>query len=340
MKAFAKKLLQMEQEEQTLRQDIINRGELMAGYHPELRAVHEQQVAWVQNTVKEKGWPTLKTIGDDGYDALFMVALNGISQPEFMRYACQQFQKSKDTASKIYYAHLVDRIAYFERKPQVYGTQWDINAIGETVLWPVEEPLTMDSRRKGMGLEPFEELDFALVELDLGQGLKRLIGQYDFIYQSKWITPDNPQALRVLEALTTYESGAIMGFSYSLSHYMGTLSERRDNIDLLMPLQHKEAFDQFIQEEEHTVVTKGLKHGTYALKDDLGFVHITVTFVPFEEGEEDWVVGGINMPLGLATAHTANGWLLTAKALLAARKMGLMTLNQQQEGVLSALIVD
>lgn len=340
MKAFAKKLLQMEQEEQALRQDIIDRGELMAGYHPELRAVHQQQVTWVQNTVKEKGWPTLKTIGDEGYDALFMVALNGISQPEFMRSACEQFQKAKDGASKVYYAHLVDRIAYFERKPQIYGTQWDINAIGETVLWEVQNPESLDERRKSMGLEPFEELDFALVELDLGQGLKRLIGQYDFIYQTKWLTAIDSESARVFEALTAYDSGAIMGFSYSLSHYMGTLPERRDNIDLLMPLQHKEAFDQFIQEEEHTVVTKGLKHGIYALKDDLGFIHIAVTFVPFEEGEEDWVVGGINMPLGLATTHTANGWLLTPKALLRARKMGLMTLDQQQEGVLSALTVD
>lgn len=340
MKAFAKKLLQMEQEEQALRQAIITRGELMAGYHPELRAAHEEQVTCVQNAIKEKGWPSAKTIGDDGYDALFMVALNGISQPEFMRYACEQFQKAKDGASKVYYAHLVDRIAYFERKPQVYGTQWDINVIGETVLWAVDHPESLNDRRKTMGLEPFEDLDFALVELDLGQGLKRLIGQYDFIYQTKWLMPVDPQVSRLFEALADYDSGAIMGFNYCLSHYMGTLPERRDNIDLLMPLQHKEAFDQFIQEEEHTLVTKGLKHGTYALKDDLGFIHIAVTFVPFEEGEEDWVVGGINMPLGLAATHTANGWLLTAKALLAARKMGLMTLDQTQEGVLSALTVD
>lgn len=323
MKAFAKQLMDMEVAEASLRERLLSEGALSAGYHPELRALHEEQADKAAAVVADKGWPTAKALGWDAYDALFMVALNAISRPEWMRRAYLGFSEAKDDMSKGYAAYLSDRIAYFERRPQRYGTQWDVTVEGETVLWPVVEPEGLDQRRAQVGLDAFEELDFSLVELDLGQGLKRVLGQYDFMYQVGWLCPSHGDIRRLMRLLSDYSSGGLMGPDYSQQHYQGTLSEHKGPMDMVMPLQHKDAFEAFLRDEGHTVIAKGLKHGTYALKDDQGYLELKVYFIAFVEGEGGWCLEGFEGHLDAAQCHTVNGWLMSESSLQRGRSLSL-----------------
>lgn len=321
MKNFARDLIEMESEEATLRESLLEAGALKSGYQPELRHLHEVQVARVQDQVKSLGWPSIKAVGEDAYDALFMIALNAISRPDFMRAALKAFGGAKDAMSRGYAAYLEDRIAYFERRPQTYGTQWDVTVEGETVLWPVMTPQEMNLRRAKAGLDTFEELDFSILELNLGQGLKRAMGQYDFLYEVGWLTPICPSLVRLLKALGPYTSGGLLGPAYAQAHYEGTLGAYDKAIDIVMPLQHKEAFEAFLKEEGHTIVAKGLKRGTYALKDDAGYFEIVVNYLAFTESEAGWVVEGLGATIMDLQVHTANGWLMSESSLQIGRSL-------------------
>jgi len=54
------------------------------------------------------------------------------------------------------YAHLYDRVAWNERRPQRYGTQGRCAAKLRWEPKPLEEPARVDERRKTVGLEPMK----------------------------------------------------------------------------------------------------------------------------------------------------------------------------------------
>jgi hypothetical protein len=315
----------------------MNRGELFAGYHPEMRALHEKNAVFMMNYVKKNEWPDFKKLSEDAAEALFMVIIHAISMPDFMREAYLNYNTKTDKRTKNYVAHISDRIAFFERKAQLYGTQWDINLIGETVLWNVENEENLNIRRKELGMDAFEEIDFALIEMDLGMGLKRQIGQYHFLYQTKWLSPADSSIKRLLHFYSTYESGFIMGPKYSTAHYLNELTSRTGNIDILLPAQHKDAFDQFNEVNNVTTIQKGLKYGTYALKDETGFLHFDVIFIEFTEGENNWELGATKLDIAEATEHTTNGWILTPEAILKAHALKWTSLENGTIEQLKAL---
>jgi hypothetical protein len=49
---------------------------------------------------------------------------------------------------------LTDRIAFYEGRPQRYGSQWDVEDDGTHVLWELESPAQLDDLWKSVGLDP------------------------------------------------------------------------------------------------------------------------------------------------------------------------------------------
>lgn len=108
--------------------------------------------------VREIGWPTAASVGDDGAQAAFVILQHS---PELA------FQKSMlphirhETINRRLpiecYALLQDRILVRERKPQIYGsqakpvTEWKD---GIPVLEPIEDEANVDKRRAELGLDP------------------------------------------------------------------------------------------------------------------------------------------------------------------------------------------
>ncbi|WP_371825879.1 DUF6624 domain-containing protein [Nonomuraea turcica] len=72
---------------------------------------------------------------------------------ELMRQAVE-----KDEADPSDLAYLVDRVRVAEKKPQVYGTQWETDPQGN---WrprtPIENEAEVDERRADVGLKPIKE---------------------------------------------------------------------------------------------------------------------------------------------------------------------------------------
>ncbi|MDP4507515.1 hypothetical protein Q9G87_36470 [Nonomuraea sp. G32] len=64
----------------------------------------------------------------------------------------------KDEADPSDLAYLVDRVRVAEKKPQVYGTQWETDPQGN---WrprtPIENEAEVDERRADVGLKPIKE---------------------------------------------------------------------------------------------------------------------------------------------------------------------------------------
>jgi hypothetical protein len=93
-------------------------------------------------------------------DAAWLVVQHAIGEPAFQREMLVRLEAEVDAgqlpAARV--AMLDDRIRAFEGRPQRYGSQVDWDEQGELNPWPpVEEPATVDDRRREVGLPPLAE---------------------------------------------------------------------------------------------------------------------------------------------------------------------------------------
>lgn len=149
-------LLHMAEAETRLRQQLALSGELFAGYHPDMRALHEANARDLELAVDDEGWPSAAEIGDDAVEAAFLIALHAISRPSFQR-RCLTLMKSAANRGEIPRRHpatLEDRIRAMEGRPQIYGTQLDWDDDGHLVPLPIENEAEVDRRRAQVGLAP------------------------------------------------------------------------------------------------------------------------------------------------------------------------------------------
>jgi hypothetical protein len=70
-------------------------------------------------------------------------------------------------------AMLEDRIAFFEGRPQKYGTQFDWTENGELVPWAIEDEEGVDERRRAVGLPPLAENSRRIRESTQREGERR-----------------------------------------------------------------------------------------------------------------------------------------------------------------------
>ncbi|MBR9973006.1 hypothetical protein KEC16_14875 [Magnetospirillum sp. J10] len=146
----------MAEADRRLRQQLALSGELFAGYHPDMRVLHETNARELELAVDDEGWPSNAEIGEDGTEAAFLIALHAISRPSFQR-RCLTLMKSAANRGDIPARHpaiLEDRIRAFEGRPQLYGTQLDWDDDGHLIPLPIENEEAVDSRRAKVGLPP------------------------------------------------------------------------------------------------------------------------------------------------------------------------------------------
>ena len=140
------------------RQELVARGELFDGYHPEMEAVHLGNALDLSDLLDVEGWPRQSEVGPDAAQAAWIVAVHAIGLPDFQR-RCLRLLSDAATvgeASAEHQAKLYDRICYNEWRPQRYGTQFDWDEQGKLAPWPIVEAETVDARRVAVGLGPLE----------------------------------------------------------------------------------------------------------------------------------------------------------------------------------------
>jgi hypothetical protein len=152
-------LLAMAAEDASVRAELAATGELFRGYAPRMEDVHRRNARALLAIVREYGWPGASLVGQDAMHAAWIVLQHAIGEPDVQR-GCLPILRAaaaRGDATGAQVAYLEDRIAFFERRPQRYGTQFDWDAQGMLSPWPIEDPDGVDARREAVGLPPLAD---------------------------------------------------------------------------------------------------------------------------------------------------------------------------------------
>lgn len=152
-------LLALAELDRVTRARLAADGALFGGYHPEMRAVHEQNAEALSDILDQHGWPTAAQAGEDGAEAAWLVAQHAISLPDFMRRCLALLQAAVKAGQAPGWraAMMLDRIRVFEGAPQLFGTQFDWDEEGRMSPAPIAEPDAVDERRAEVGLPPLSQ---------------------------------------------------------------------------------------------------------------------------------------------------------------------------------------
>jgi hypothetical protein len=150
-----RQLLEMVAADNKLRSELAADGSLFQGYHPRMQALHDAHAVRLA-LILDQGWPGEPQVGKDGAEAAWLIVQHAIAQPELQRRALKMLKEAvlRREASPVHAAMLEDRIRCFEGQRQLFGTQFDWDASGELSPLPIDEPETVDVRRRAIGLGP------------------------------------------------------------------------------------------------------------------------------------------------------------------------------------------
>lgn len=153
-------LLSMQHEDRRVLQELVDNGELgTVEYHPKIREIHERNNARIKGIIKQYGWPGLSLVGKEGAEAAWLIVQHAVLDAKFMG-SCLgllgQAIKSGEAEGK-HFAYLQDRVLTMSGRPQIYGTQHDVDEDGIAFPLPIENPIEVDNLRKEMGLGALAE---------------------------------------------------------------------------------------------------------------------------------------------------------------------------------------
>jgi uncharacterized protein DUF6624 len=170
--ALREELLALEAEDIRVRAQLLEEGLLGDGYQPRMREVHERNAARLKEIVAAHGWPRRSIVGADGSHAAWRIVQHAIGDPDFQRSCVAPIEKAiaDGEAPLAQLAFLVDRIRFFEGRPQLYGTQFDWDENGEMNPWPIEDAEHVDERRAAAGLNTIAERTQQIRELAAREG--------------------------------------------------------------------------------------------------------------------------------------------------------------------------
>ncbi len=165
---IAKELIHLKHSDLELREGLLKEGTLYDGYHPEMEECHILNGNRLHQIIEQIGWPNQSKVGIDGAEAAWLILQHAISLPDLQRDSLPllEVEMKKDEIQPYQYAHLLDRIRFFERKPQRFGTQLDWDEHGDMSPWKLESEENVNTLREKVGLPPLEvEVERIRIEL-------------------------------------------------------------------------------------------------------------------------------------------------------------------------------
>lgn len=142
-----------------LRDKLVRSGQLGEGYNEEMEALHTKNAKILNDIVDTIGYPTIDKVGKEASAAAWLVIQHSIGQPGFMKKCVELLNTAvnENKAEPIHLAYLTDRIASFEGRPQLYGTQFDWDENGELSPNRFDDLAKVNQRRRSLGLNTLEE---------------------------------------------------------------------------------------------------------------------------------------------------------------------------------------
>ncbi|SMD42541.1 hypothetical protein SAMN00777080_1101 [Aquiflexum balticum DSM 16537] len=158
-KSIAKKIIDLKNADLALREKLVQNGQLGEGYNEEMKELHNRNARALNDFIEVIGYPTIDKVGPEANEAAWLVIQHAIGLPRFMK-KCAALLKTavmNNKADPKYLAYLTDRIAVFEGKPQLYGTQFDWDEQGYLSPNFYDDLTKVNQRRESIGLNKLED---------------------------------------------------------------------------------------------------------------------------------------------------------------------------------------
>ena len=158
-KSIAEKIIELKNADFILREKLLKSGKLSEGYDEEMKELHDKNAKILNDIIDTIGYPTIDKVGREASEAAYLVIQHAIGQPELMKKGVSLLKTavSENKADAQNLAYLTDRIAVFEEKPQLYGTQFDWDENGNLSPNLYDNLTKVNERRKSLGLNTLEE---------------------------------------------------------------------------------------------------------------------------------------------------------------------------------------
>jgi len=158
-KSIAEKIIFLKNSDLALRDKLIQSGQLNNGYNEEMIELHNRNAKTLSEIIDTIGYPTIDKVGKEANESTWLIIQHSIGQPEFMKKCAKllEIAVSENKADPKSLAYLTDRIAVFEGKEQLYGTQFDWDEYGNLSPNHFDDINKVNRRRKSIGLNTLEE---------------------------------------------------------------------------------------------------------------------------------------------------------------------------------------
>lgn len=158
-KSIAENIIDLKNADFSFREKLVQSGQLSSGYGEEMKNLHNRNAKILSDIIDTIGYPTIDKVGKEANEAAWLIIQHSIGQPEFMRKCAELLESAvrEDKADLKSLAYLTDRIAVFEEKPQLYGTQFDWDENGNLSPNLFDDVNKVNERRKSIGLNTMEE---------------------------------------------------------------------------------------------------------------------------------------------------------------------------------------
>lgn len=155
----ARTLIELKSKDDLLLQKLLSEGSLSDGYHPKLRALHSENIQAFLSIWEEYGFPSLSKVGEEAYDAAFIIVQHAIDHPKILKKYRDALLKAaqEGEAKMMHYAYLSDRIAVFEGRPQTYAIQFDWDEEGLLSPQGPYDTKAVNEKRAELGLNTIED---------------------------------------------------------------------------------------------------------------------------------------------------------------------------------------
>lgn len=158
-KSIPRKIIDLKNADLALRDKLVQSGQLSEGYNEQMKELHNKSAKILNEIIDTIGYPTIDKVGKEAYEAAWLVIQHAIGKPLFMKKCAKllEIAVSESKADPKSLAYLTDRIAVFEDKPQLYGTQFDWDENGNLSPKLFDDLTKVNERRKSIGLNTLEE---------------------------------------------------------------------------------------------------------------------------------------------------------------------------------------
>lgn len=125
----------------------------------QLEALHQRNADRLKAIIGVHGWPGRSLVGDEGATYAWMIVQHACGDAEFQRHGLELIQHavSRGDAPLSHTAYLQDLLRVAEGRPQIYGTQFELDKEGQMSPLPIEDAANVNKRRRAVGLRRIEE---------------------------------------------------------------------------------------------------------------------------------------------------------------------------------------